>query len=79
MKKHKWYNLRISELEEKAGVVLLPEFDMDGSRFVPGYSNAEFLAEEDFLYSISKRLISFNLDPYQDDVRLMAGDSNFGE
>lgn len=84
MESERWAVYRFTEMEEKAGVTEFvedyPEFDMDGCRFVPDYSDTEFLAREDaYLYSISKRLLSFSLDPYQDDVRLMTGDSNFGE
>jgi hypothetical protein len=57
-----WIDYRFEEMEEKAGVSQLPEYDMDGSRFIIDDDNWETNERDDaYIMSISKRLANFSL------------------
>ena len=61
-----WVDYRFEEMEEKAGVTQLPEYDMDGSYFTMDDDDWETIEREDaYVVSISKRLTDFclNQDP----------------
>jgi len=55
-----WIDYRFEEMEEKAGVTPLPEFDMDGCRFVVDEEDWETNQRHDaYVASISNRLMTY--------------------
>ena len=63
-----WVDYRFQEMEEKAGVteVILPEYDMDGCRFVEPDDWETEIRNDAYVASISQRLTHHCLDigPY---------------
>lgn len=59
-----WVDYRIEEMEQKAGCIQLPEFDMDGSYF--DGNGMDDIANQDVMQSISNRvgLIIGIVDPF---------------
>lgn len=61
-----WIDYRYEEMEEKAGVTVLPEYDMDGCRFEIHEDDWETNERDDaYIASISRRMerFLFNMDP----------------
>ena len=53
---------RYEEMEEKAGVSQLPEYDMDGSQYIMDDEDWETTERDDaYIASISQRLIEYSL------------------
>jgi len=60
-----WVDYRFEEMEEKAGVSQLPEYDMDGSYFIMDDEDWESNERNDaYIASISKRMTDFSLNNY---------------
>ncbi len=56
-----WVDYRFEEMEEKAGVTLLPLYDMDGSYFVVDEDWETTERDDAYIGSISKRLTAYSL------------------
>ena len=55
MKKKHWINYRYEEMEEKAGVTLLPKYDMDSSYFQVPEDFETNKRDDAYINSISNR------------------------